>query len=156
MAMKTEWQWTDSRPIPERVMVVASCTKYTEQGWENFNSVLTPAYFKFLESYEVLGLAVYLDETNRCSWGVSAWPNYEALEHFVLDQIKWLRETVDQLDLNNEYISRHNAYRMMNTTDLPLSWDRVQEIVQNVMDISPLGADAFPELSKMLGITTGE
>jgi hypothetical protein len=142
------WEWRQNVRLPKKALVVATRAEYTPEGWEALTSVATPAYARFLANPHVLGLALYHDEKNLVSWGLIAWSSYDALEQFIDEEMEWAAQQVEKYNLNSGVIRRHNAYRIMKTRDLPLTWEQVAEMVAEVMRVSPLGADAFSELTK--------
>lgn len=145
-----EWRWGRTAHLPQHVLVVASRTEYDSAGWEEVKAMLVPGMYKLLTDPNIIGISAKLDEPHRIVWSTSAWPNYNDLERCVRTQIDWLTQASHRLQHNIRY--RHNAYRMMRVKDLPLSWEQVETLVNRVREVSPLGADAFPELTKLLGL----
>jgi hypothetical protein len=150
MTSEFPWEWRQTLDLPQKVLAVYSRTEYNKEGWEEIVSMHDSMCNRALGDPNVLGLASLLDVQNHCTWGVSAWCDYDHLEGFVENQIQWLTGLVDQV--LPKMVRRHNAYRFVSTADFPLDWDHVKQVVGEVQRVSPLGADCFPELSKALGI----
>lgn len=150
--MMIEWQWHDRKELPPRVLVVYGRTEYTHKGWNTLLKMLPEAYDQLVKDPHTLGIAMSLDMDTRVSWAVSVWRSYDELELWVDDQIEWLKSATQKLE--DHICLRHNAYRMISRDDVPESWFQVEQVVEKVRKASPLGADAFPELSRLLGMRT--
>lgn len=146
--MTTSWQWRQESHTPSKVLVVVACTKYTPHGFEEIEEMLLPAYYRMLGDPRCHGLAARLNRQRHAVWSQSAWSDYDALEGFVYDQIDWLKSAT--IRVKHDIITRHNAYRIVPSGELPFSWTKVEKMLDEVRRISPMGADAFPELSKAL------
>lgn len=149
-----DWTWRSADELPTTALLVVGRTAYGESGWRAYGDMLVPSYYRLLGDPNVLGIAVRTDERERVAWSVTAWASYEALEACVRRQVAWLTDVAQRANIGGQL--RHNAYRTVNTKDLPPSWAEVETMVLSVMTASPLGADAFPELSKALGIVNGD
>lgn len=146
------WKWRPGGSRPDQALVVCSRTQYAAEHWDKIRHTLEPAHSRILNDPRVLGLAVRVDDDEHVTWSESAWPDYDTLKSYVCDQVEWLSRLAQ--DLKPDIVQRHNAYRIVEISEVPFPWRRVCAIVENVRKISPLEADAFPELSKALGLTS--
>lgn len=146
----TDWKWRQTADLPSQALVVASRTEYNADGWNEIKTMLVPSYYRLLGDPNVMGVACAMDERYRVLWSVSAFPDYPALERCIQEQMEWLRNAVEKLNHNIKL--RHQAYRFVDVANLPLPWTEVEELVNTVREVSPLGADAFPKLSELLGM----
>jgi hypothetical protein len=146
----TDWHWRPGTAIPRTALVVAGRTEYTPEGWRLMETLVDPVLNRMMDDPNVLGAATMFQPEYHTIWNVTAWESYAALEMFVIRQISWLKDLAEYV--MPEINLRHNAYRVLPTEELPLDWYEVEMLVEKVRAASPLGADAFPELSRMLGL----
>lgn len=145
---KWHWRTTQSSLLPYRAMVSMGRTEYPSGTVQKILPAVEHGLYRALGDPNMIGIEVWVE--GDVVWSVMAWPDYDAMERFLTNQIDWMTELVHEVEPMMSL--RHNAYRIVPTRDLPLAPEKVKNILYSVQEISPLGADAFPELSRQLGM----